>query len=96
MINIKNLFKKEDKDEYLEYLKETTGKKWIKLTNNIPFSDDCYLCEKLNFYLRLDNSKGKAICTRQANRLPFQTPMGPFCEWFTINKTEVHIYCKKR
>ncbi|QHB40580.1 hypothetical protein HWC97_gp06 [Flavobacterium phage vB_FspS_snusmum6-1] len=83
---ILSFFKKE-KDEYLEYLKKSTGRKWIK------YIDESYLCEEKDFYLELDEN-GNAICTRDARLLPYQTCNGPFCAWFTVPKQNVHLYVK--
>lgn len=79
-------FKSNKKDKYLEYLKESTKQNWVS------FIDNSYLCEEKNFYLEINGEKAR--CTRQANLLPYQTPAGPFCQWFEIDKNKIHKYIK--
>ncbi len=71
-------------DEYLDYLHNKTTRKFKKL------SDNEYLCEVLSLYIRIEDNK--AICTRQSYYLGIQTMNGPFCNWFTVNKYNMHLY----
>ena len=85
---VKNLFKKEDKDENLEFLNKTTGRKWEKHVKG-------YVCWSANYYVEIDELGYMAKCTRQAKTIGLQTTNGPFCEWFNIEKSKIYIYLKQ-
>ena len=88
---LKKIWGGRDKDPYLEYLKSSTGLKWERL--KYIDSTAAYLCTRKNFYLERKDG-GKVRCTRQARTISWQTPMGPFCEWFELNEYVVHNYVK--
>jgi hypothetical protein len=88
----KTLFKYSKKDEYLEYLKKNIKGDWKvhSLNQYYCYRIDCFENYTPKYYIRLESES--AVCIRNANVLHLQTASGPFCEWFTVSKGNVHLY----